>query len=42
MGDRWHGEITIAKNTIRLVTTRKGSGNQTGARERMIIVARRP
>jgi hypothetical protein len=34
------GEISIAKNTIRVVTTRKGPADETGAM--MTIVARRP
>jgi hypothetical protein len=42
LGDRWDGEISIAKNTIRVVTTRKGPADETGARETMTIVARRP
>jgi hypothetical protein len=42
LGDRWEGEINIAKNTIRVVTTRKGPADETGARETMTIVARRP
>ena len=42
LGDRWDGEISIAKNTICVVTTRKGPADETGARETMTIVARRP
>jgi hypothetical protein len=42
LGDRWDGEISIAKNTIRVVTTRKGPADETGAREMMTIVARGP
>ena len=42
LGDRWQGEISIAQNTIRVVTTRKGPADETGARETMTIVARRP
>jgi hypothetical protein len=38
----WDGEISIAKNTIRVVTTRKGPADETGARETITIVARRP
>jgi hypothetical protein len=41
LGDRWDGEISIAKNTIRVVTTRKGPDDETGARATMTIVARR-
>jgi hypothetical protein len=42
LGDRWDGEISIAKNTIRVVTTRKGPADESGARETTTIVARRP
>ena len=42
LGDRWDGEISIAKNTIRVVTMRKGPADETGERETMTIVARRP
>ena len=42
LGDRWEGEISIAKNTVRVVTTRKRPADETGARETMTIVARRP
>jgi hypothetical protein len=35
LGDRWDGKISIAKNTIRVVTTRKGPADETGAREVM-------
>jgi hypothetical protein len=35
LGDHWEGEISIAKNTIRVVTTRKGPVDET-----MTIVAR--
>jgi hypothetical protein len=42
LGDRWDGEISIAKNTIRVVTTRKGPADETGARATMTIVARMP
>jgi hypothetical protein len=38
LGDRWDGEISIAKNTIRVVTTRKGPDDETGARATMTIV----
>jgi hypothetical protein len=42
LGDRWDGEISIAKNTITIVTTRKGPTDDSGRRERMTIEARRP
>jgi hypothetical protein len=42
LGDRWDGEISIAKNAIRVVTTRKGPADESGARETTTIVARRP
>jgi hypothetical protein len=42
LGDRWDGDVSIAKNAIRIVTTRKGPADETGARETMTIVARRP
>jgi hypothetical protein len=42
LGDRWDGEVTIAKNTIRVVTTREAPADGTGAREAIPIVARRP
>jgi hypothetical protein len=41
LGDRWDGEISIAKNTITVVTTRKGPADESGARETMTIEARR-
>ena len=42
LGDRWNGEIRIEKNTIRVVTTRKGPADDNGKRETMTIEARRP
>lgn len=42
LGDRWEGEVGIAKNTIRVVTMRKGPADRTGTREEMTIEARRP
>ena len=33
---------TATKNTIRVVTTRKEPADQTGTRETIMIVARRP
>jgi hypothetical protein len=42
LGDRWNGDIRIEKNTIRVVTTRKGPADDSGKRETMTIEARRP
>jgi hypothetical protein len=42
LGDRWDGEITIEKNLIRVVTTRKGPADDSGERETTIYEARRP
>ena len=42
LGDRWDGEVTIAKNTITIVTTRTGPADQSGARRTTTIEARRP
>ncbi|HEY4469525.1 MAG TPA: hypothetical protein VGN21_00050 [Stellaceae bacterium] len=42
LGDRWGGEISIAKNTISVVTTRKGPADESGARGTTTIEARRP
>lgn len=42
LGDRWDGEIGIAKNTITIVTTRKGPADDSGHRETATIEARRP
>jgi hypothetical protein len=42
LGDRWNGEIRIERNTIRVVTTRKGPADDSGKRETMTIDARRP
>jgi hypothetical protein len=42
LGDRWDGDIRIEKNTIHVVTTRKGPADDSGKRETMTIEARRP
>jgi hypothetical protein len=42
LGDRWDGDVKIAKNTITVVTTRKGPADQSGRRETTTIEARRP
>jgi len=42
LGDRWDGKISIAKNTIIVVTTRKGPADESGTRATMAIEARRP
>jgi hypothetical protein len=42
LGDGWDGEVSIAKDAIRVVTARKGPADDSGARETMTIVARRP
>jgi hypothetical protein len=42
LGDRWNGEIKIEKNTIRVVTTRKGPADDSGKRETATFEAKRP
>jgi hypothetical protein len=42
LGDRWNGEIHIAKNTITIVTTRSGPADDSGARRTTTIEAIRP
>jgi hypothetical protein len=42
LGDRWDGEIKIDKNTIRVITTRKGPVDDSGKRETVTIEAKRP
>jgi hypothetical protein len=41
LGDRWDGEVSIAKNMIHVVTTRNGPANDS-ARPPMTIEAKRP
>ena len=40
LGDRWDGDVSIAKNSIRVVTTRDGPAG--GTRAPRTIVAKRP
>lgn len=42
LGDRWDGEIGIAKNTVRVVTTREGPADRSGTRREISFEARRP
>jgi hypothetical protein len=42
LGDRWDGEVTIAKNMVTIVTTRAGPADQSGTRKTTVIEARRP
>jgi hypothetical protein len=42
LGDRWDGEIHIAGNTVRVVTTRRGPADDSGKREEMTFEARKP
>jgi hypothetical protein len=42
LGDRWQGEIHLAGNDIRVVTTRKGPADQSGVREEKTFEARKP
>jgi len=42
LGDRWDGEVGIAKNTIHVATTRKGPADRAGTREEMSFEARKP
>jgi hypothetical protein len=42
LGDRWDGEVTIAKNMITIVTTRTGPADDSGARRTTTVEARRP
>ena len=42
LGDRWDGEVRVTRNSIRVVTTRKGPADRTGSREEMTIEARKP
>jgi hypothetical protein len=41
LGDRWNGKVSIAKNSIRVVTTRNGPADDS-ARARFTIEAKRP
>jgi hypothetical protein len=42
LGDRWDGEVTIAKNTVRVVTTRSGPADDSGAKREKVYEAVRP
>jgi hypothetical protein len=42
LGDRWSGEVSLAKNSIRVVTTRSGPADDSGARRTTTIEATRP
>jgi len=42
LGDRWGGEISVEKNTITIVTNRKGPADDSGERQRTTIEATRP
>jgi len=42
LGDRWDGEVRIAKSAVRIITTRKGPADDSGKRETLTIDARRP
>jgi len=42
LGDRWDGEISIAKNAIRVVTTRSGPADDSGERRTTTYEAKRP
>jgi hypothetical protein len=42
LGDRWDGEVQIARNAIRITTTRKGPADNSGKRETLTIEAKRP
>ena len=42
LGDRWDGEVRIANNAIRVVTTRSGPADESGARRTKTIPAERP
>lgn len=42
LGDRWDGHVQVTRNSIRVVTTRKGPADRTGSREEMTIEARKP
>ena len=42
LGDRWGGEISVEKNTITIVTTRKGPADDSGERRTTTIEATRP
>jgi hypothetical protein len=42
LGDRWNGDVSISKNTIRIVTIRDGPADDSGKRRTKTIKAQRP
>lgn len=42
LGDRWDGDVTIAKNSISIVTTRRGPTDDSGKATTLTISAERP
>lgn len=42
LGDRWSGEVTIAHNTVTIVTERAGPADDSGVRRTTTIAASRP
>jgi hypothetical protein len=42
LGDRWGGEVSIAGNAIRIITTRTGPADDSGERRTSTITAERP
>jgi hypothetical protein len=42
LGDRWDGDVTIAKNTIHVVTTRSGPTDDSGTKREKTYEAVRP
>jgi len=42
LGDRWDGKVSVAKNTITIVTTRTGPADDSGKRTTRTIEAVRP
>ncbi len=42
LGDRWDGKVSIAKNTLTIVTTRAGPTDNSGIQKTTVIEARRP
>jgi hypothetical protein len=42
LGDRWDGDVSIAKNSISVVTTRRGPTDDSGRKTTLTIPAERP
>jgi hypothetical protein len=42
LGDRWDGEVSVAKNSIAVVTTRSGPADDSGVRRTATFEAERP